>query len=151
MRGDILFYHNHDIFSRLIQWRTKGPYNHCCVELESGVVIEATFPRVHLDVIGKPANDYTPSLDAQKIDGAISWLKSTVGTSYDLLDILANVFQFLLPRTKNFRTPTAFICSELAGYFLIEAGYHFPPDFRTDERSMSLLTPNGLARALGVI
>jgi hypothetical protein len=150
--GDILFYHADDPGGWLIDWRTHGPYSHVCVEVEGGNVVEAKWPKVSYDIRGKPTTVFTPKLNPLKLPDAFTWLNSTVGKEYDVLDILANVFGFLLPHTKIVsRTPTEYICSELTAYFLMKAGYAFPPTFALDERSLSLVTPNDIARLVGIL
>ncbi len=152
MVGDIYWYHADDIGGWIIDWRTKGPYSHVCVEVRNNAVIEAKWPRVQLDVPGKPTATHSPHYpDAQKLDTAIKWLYTTVGDAYDLLDIMANGIILFFPHAPLPRTPTAFTCSELTATFLLKAGYDFPASFATDERSLSVVSPNDLARVLGLL
>jgi hypothetical protein len=149
--GDILFYGNPDIGTTLINWRTHGLYSHCCVEVENNAVIEAKWPNVSLDVRGNPDAVYTPVVDPTKLPEALAWLHTTIGDKYDVMDIVANGFGFLLPHKKVFAVPTMFICSELTVWFLIKAGYQFPSTFQKDEDSIDLVSPNELARILGIL
>ncbi len=151
MRGDICFYTDNDFGAKIIQWRTRGPYDHVCVDIGNGHVIEAKWPEVSVDILGSPSKIFTPLLPSEHVETGMRWLETTVGDKYDLLDIAANIFSFMLPTTKIIHAPTAFICSELTAYYLYYAGYTFPAGFFPDERSMSLVTPNSLARAVGVL
>lgn len=155
MLGDILFYQANDLGGTLIQWRTRGPYTHVCVDVGADdvgnpLVVEARWPHVLLDGPGHPAARVSPP-NLKQTTKAVAWIKTTVGDNYEVKDILANIFPFLLGTTHLSTRPTAFICSQLAAYFLLEAGYAFPAHFATDEKSMALVSPNDLARLLGVL
>lgn len=156
MRGDILFYRADDLGGKLIQWRTHGPYTHVCVDVGTDdvgnpLVVEARWPKVLLDGPGHPLWRVTPELNLKQVTNALAWLKTTVGEEYNVWNIVANVFPFLLGNVKVFGTPTAFVCSQLTCYFLLKAGFTFPEGFNLDEKSMALVTPNDIARLLGIL
>lgn len=150
--GTVYFYHADDAFGKLIQWKTKGPFSHVCVEIRQGLIIEARWPKIVLtDDYGTPAQTYTPQLDAQKLDSALDWLYDKVGNPYSVLDIAANVITFFFPHAPFLYTPIDYDCSHLATVFLLQAGYQFSPTFPTDRRSLSLVSPNDMARQFGLI
>lgn len=155
MRGDIYLYHDETWFAHLIQWHTHGPYNHSCVEVEEGHVIEAVWPVVKMDVPGTPALVISPVYPNQgKLEEALLWLHQQVGHSYDVFDLLSNVADILPFYTLHipvFRTPEMYTCSELAMQFLLRAGATFPRPVPERTKEIALVSPNDLARYFSLL
>jgi uncharacterized protein YycO len=152
-KNDLCFYSANDTFGKLVQWRTRGKFTHVCTEIGEGMIIEAAWPRIRLtDDFGAPAAIYTPALpDSAKVAKALDWLYAQVGNPYSLLDIAANAVTFVLPNAPFLYTSILMDCSALTATFLLKAGYAFPADFKTDDRSLALVSPNDLGRCLGLL
>lgn len=159
--GDLIFIRPqpHDTAGQLIAEATGGPYCHCQVAISSTSVVEALSRGVVESFIQVPP---APSdvasigrgLDGVRLAHARSWLLAQVGHQYGWLDIAADVLGALLPKRLGSRTPFLVLpshmdCSCLAARFLAHAGYLPLPDAMFDYPDT--VTPNGLARATGVL
>ncbi len=161
MNGDLLFWHEKDWFSRLIQWRTAGPFNHVEIDTGNGYSYGAKWRGVdyHLlttgiyDYPGKPPVDvsyvlrYPLQLSPQQFTDGMDWLLQQKHKPYDWVDLLLNLYVLIRPKGPLPRTPQAYTCSELVGYYLLQA--HYPVEgLPTQEDDLQLFSPNDLARLL---
>lgn len=167
MRGDVLFYSGGgSLADRLISWRTHGPFVHVEVDLGDGTAIGS----LSSSGVDQHPVDYTravvyrPSLKPDEIEAGIAWLRSHVGDPYGWGDILNFVLTLFVPNSPLVLAQRhGFDCSDLVARYLEAAGgTNLGPQSENETLSAqsarlarfdetSLLSPNDLARALGVL
>lgn len=161
--GDLLFFHDTDLWDWLIQKSTGGLYNH--VEIittddntqsigakADGVQYHTVDPHFYtFPVTKQPVGSFSILLSTHIVsedhDRALAWVVEQVGKGYDWLDILMNLWALIRPHgpfPKNSATPQLWICSELAATYLILAGS--PYTLPSDPTLLEILTPNDLFR-----
>lgn len=146
-RGDILFFHEDDAVSRLIQWWTAGPFNHVAVDMGDGTCIGALTRGVSRTV------DKTPTLVVQlpqgtestRLEEALTWLIEQEKSAYSWADIVNAVFPKWLPVVFSLREHRAYDCSDLVAQYLDRVGALPLSELGGDASSV---TPNQLYRAL---
>lgn len=147
MRGDLLFYHDTDLVSRIIAWATHGPYSHCAVDLGDGTKIEALTRGVVRTPADVPPPTAVCSIHSDHLDAAVAWLQQQVGEQYGWEDIVNQVLKFFhIPLYLGERRH--YDCSDLAARFVRIAGAFDLGSFRED---LHLITPNDLARCAGLL
>lgn len=150
-RGDLLFYTaDGSLVSRLISWRTRGPYVHVEVDVGDGYSIGAhLYSGVAKFKTGWPAARFSlrQHTSAQQIDEGVAWLVTRLGSSYSLFDIAT----FFVPRRywRIFVTEEhSYDCSHLVTEYLERTGGVNLDQLPDDP---SLISPNDLARACGLL
>lgn len=148
MRGDVLLYHDHDPISRLIQWRTHGPYNHVAIDLGNdsigeSMLVEATIHGVTIS--GGYGSPHLVSLPPSSVkEEAILWLLKQVGTIYGWGDILDDILPSWLTWRPLISERNAYDCSHLVALYLDRAEILPLAELGGDAKTV---TPNDLARA----
>lgn len=147
MRGDILFFRDPDLISRIIQWWTSGPYNHVAVDMGDGTCIGALTRGVSRVPDSKAAARARPpfsTLPAEKLDAALAWLVEQEKVAYSWADIANNLLPKWLPVGLRFQQRRAYDCSDLVARFLDLAEVLSLADLGGDA---DVVTPNDLYRA----
>lgn len=150
--GDLVFFPSSgSLGDKLILWRTKpGPFVHveiCTAPAES---IGATARGVVRHPL-PPGGTMAPTrqrCDAKRLAAALEWLGKQVNAVYGWGDILDDGWSLVAPSGPFVVFRRRFDCSHLAACVLAIAGYPLPGDVLAN---LELVTPNGLARAVGLL
>lgn len=142
-RGDVLLYHDNDLVSRLIQWRTHGPYNHVAVDIGGGKCIGA-FPQGVMEADIREDVTFVPLPSAPHLEDGLTWLTEQLKMRYSWSDILADALPSWGPFKLLFRQEDAYDCSDLVARYLDLAGVLPLAELGGDAQTV---TPNDLARA----
>lgn len=142
-RGDILLYHETDLVSRIIQWRTHGPYNHVAVDIGGGKCVGAytsgvTATDIGIDVV------FVPLPPSPHLEDALQWLLAQLKSGYSWTDIVDDIFPSWLPIRPIFSQAHAYDCSDLVAQYLDRAGLLSLSELGGDAQTV---TPNDLWRA----
>lgn len=146
----LLFYHDHSLLDRAIQWVTRSPYNHVAIQLGDSLVYESAQDGV-VRLEGQRARDYAAqaalalplSISAEDETEVHQFLELELGNRYPILSLLLAGLATLCPRLALVVSdPHQFICSALATMCCQIAGQALELEARTT-------TPAQLARALG--
>lgn len=149
--GDVLFYRGgDDLASRLVRWWTGGRFAHCEVQVSETESIGALAGGVVRHACPQPvtATAATGSIISPlRLSIALAWIQKQVRRPYGGVDVadaaLARVLRggpFIAERGRN-------DCSSMAALFLMVADYPLPSEV---VEAPALMTPSGLAKALGV-
>ncbi len=155
MKGDLLFVENDHIFGRFIQKFTNGKFNHVAIDMGDGTMYQAMpFGVEHVATStehGKITR-YASGIevDAQSLEHGDIFLKTAEGLPYDVIDFVLIGILRVFPRFPRPKTRWAYTCSELAASYLWIINYPLPFDFIDSEAERQIVTPNDLARALGI-
>lgn len=149
MRGDLLFVQGSSWVSRLIQWRTHGPYDHVAIDLGSGVQLGAEPEGIK----ARPLAELGPSDALLRVSLGLSpawWAKGYtflgqfIDSGYSAADILDDLFPSWLPLRLLFAQTHAYDCSDLVARYLDELGIIPLAELGGDAKTV---TPNDLYRA----
>jgi hypothetical protein len=148
MRGDILFYTQADWIDRIINLATHGPYCHVAIDYGDGTKIEADLNGIVQVNFNErvPAARFSPH--APQLEDGMTWLREQLGNPYGKEDIFNQVLR-LMGLHFYIGQPKSYDCSDLAADFLVHAGAGSL--LGPFEDKLHLITPNDLARVLGVI
>lgn len=152
--GDLLFYRGDgSLFDQLIQWRTRGPFTHVEVDVGGGQSIGALSAGVTRHVIstGRRTPDVAPTSVKclpDRLPMALDWLAQQVKQPYGWWDIADDGLSLALPHGPFVVVSRHYDCSDLSARFLWVAGYPLPADLID---APQLVSPNSLARALGIL
>lgn len=161
MYGDLIFYRpaKRNLFGRLIAHCTKGDFSHVSISMTlfgmPGSAPDAANIGAHLDGIrisetalegGEKVTAAVPADLGAKLKG-VAWAFSHLNMPYGKQDILSNVLKlfgcpFYIGQRDHYD------CSEFAARYLQECGVELPEAL---EEALPLVSPNDLARFLGII
>lgn len=153
MRGDILLVHGTGLVSQLIQWRTRGPFDHVAIDLGDGLQLGAEPDGIRarpLSELGPERNISTISVahyrnSAARVERGLRFIGALLdNASYSAADILDDVFPQWFPIRPLFAQLHAYDCSDLVARYLDEAGFLPLAEFGGDAKTV---TPNDIARA----
>ena len=152
-QGDVLFYRSAGtLLERLIEWRTHGPFVHCEIAWTNGTAIGAQSQTgVTQHAMLPPAAVWSPAShwNSQGMHDAFAFLTAAVQghDTYGYFDLLDDALPGWWPIILE--GAHAFDCSHLAAQYLIWGGLADLLGPLADRPA--LVTPNALARALGVL
>ena len=149
MRGDLLFYTPKDWIGSIVAWSTNGPFSHVAIDMGDGTKIEADWNGiVRVKTINRAiAARFETGNIVPKLDDGMKWVQDQLGNPYGKEDILNQVLR-LIGLKLYFGEPKRYDCSDLAARFLVHSG--LGTLLGPDEDNIHLITPNSLARRLGV-
>ena len=161
--GDLIFVRpsKGDFVGRLVASKTNGPFSHVRFVVNSAYVLESLVPSgitlSNLSAEPRPEDmaHVGHTLEKERLNHALAWGEGLAGHArYGGLDILADIVSVVLPQQLGGRTPfliaaSQYDCSDFATRMLMLAGYMWLPDPLYMDPSR--ISPNALARALGVI
>ena len=151
MIGDILLVSSNDIIARLIQYFTKGHYNHVAFMISDTELIEATYRGVLLSKLSKYNNncDYKicsiKDISLSDRYTMYSFIHAQLGMNYDFIQIISIFFCLLLNIKRDFKpieVKKAFICSELIAEAYDIVGVKFVSNVHKD-----LITPSDIEKS----
>jgi len=151
MIGDILLVSSNDIIARLIQYFTKGHYNHVAFMISDTELIEATYHGVLLTKLSKYKNKCDYKISSVKNVSLsdrytmYSFVHCQLGMKYDFIQILSIFFCLLFNIKRNFKPlelKKAFICSELIAEAYDIVGIKFASNVHKD-----LITPSDIEKS----
>ena len=151
MRGDILLYHDTDLVSRLIQWWTRGPYNHVAIDLGNGTQLAAEPSGVKVRPFPQPTvpdqlryvNIHAFYLQDEVVERGLALVMKQVNDGYSGADIIDDVFPSWFP--IHLFQAHHYDCSDLVARYLDEIAVLPLADLGGDAATV---TPNDLYRAL---
>lgn len=119
------------VFSRLIQWGTRGEFDHVDIVMSDGALIGAHLFGGIKKTKMKDINFFkTKRYEIEVSEGTIIWVKQQIGRKYDIMAILGFIFKIPVRET------TASICSAFA-FDVIEksSAFYSNTDFNSAEIS----------------
>ena len=150
--GDLAFWSERDPVSMIIQWVTKGKFNHCEVVTSSTTSIGAKWDGVKehqfADVPGTITIYHLDGYDDAQLTEGIAFVRSEVGKGYDFVDFLLNAWAIFRPQGPFPRTPQKYTCSELVSMYLYTIQYPLFTSYTKEQAQVT--SPNDLARKLGI-
>ena len=151
MFGDICFYANETLGSKIIRFVTHSDYSHCAIDLgDNSHVFSADNGGVTKRPIGHPLCVIPTSkmMHDPQFHDAMAWLLHQEGAQYDYTNMLLSGAILFLPFVRPIKMPFQYFCSELAVEYLCRAGYPFSHDFLVTEAANETTTPAGLYKAV---
>lgn len=150
--GDIAFWSERDPISLLIRWVTRGKFDHVEVVSSYSASIGAKWDGVKIhqfaDIPGTITIFHLDNYDPGKLAEGLDMMLNAVGSKYDLVDFVLNLWAIVRPKGPFPRTPQKYTCSELVGKYLVTIEY---PGFTGyTETDLQVLNPNEMARQLGM-
>lgn len=148
--GDIAFWSERDPVSIIIQWVTKGKFNHCEVVTSPTTSIGAKWDGVKqhdfADVPGTITVYHLDGYDAGKLTEGLDFAAQQIGDSYDFIDFVLNGWAIIRPQGPFPRTPQKYTCSELVSMYLQTIQH--PAFIGYTEADAQVTSPNDIARLL---
>ena len=138
-----------DLTGQVVARATNGPFCHVAIDLGDGTKIEADWTGVVRNADNKRAvaATFNTKPHAPQLADGIAWLKKQIGDPYGKEDIVNQVLR-LMGIKVYIAAPKNYDCSDLAADFLVHAGAG--KLLGKFEDNLHLVTPNDLARVLGV-
>lgn len=96
--------------SYIIRWMTFSKWSHVALLLDTGEVVEATWPKVRMSNIKDFAKSH-PDFEIRYLDGNADLVMKEIGKPYDL----SGLFMFLNP-WRDWTTDDKWFCSELLAH-----------------------------------